>query len=148
MMWCLLFFQTSQGFFLDSCLPAAFSNLSSVGSVLTCTFVSFDGAHPCWFCTPGSPENQHKGAQSSPWNCVVSSSAITSQLGVQVPSPVSSCSGWCCNNLLSPLCSTFHLFLVICSPSPFGLLCSAFPLRSGIGSFHCCLSCACRGWTR
>ncbi|KAF2981316.1 hypothetical protein EK904_000018 [Melospiza melodia maxima] len=27
------------GFLLDSCLPAAFSNLSSVGSVLTCTFV-------------------------------------------------------------------------------------------------------------
>lgn len=50
-----------------------------------------------------------------------------------------------CNNLLSPIFSAFHLFLDICPPSPFGLLCSAFSLGSGVGSFHCCLTCACRG---
>lgn len=147
MMWCLLFFQTSQGFLLDSCLPAAFSNLSSVGSVLTCTFVSSDGAHSSCFCAPGGPEIQGKGARSSPWNCVVSSPTITSHqvskclhLHVLVQAGVVTIS--------CLLFSTFHLFLVICSPSPFGLLCSAFSLRSSVGSFHCCLSCACRDWTR
>lgn len=144
MMWCLLFFQTSQGFLLDSCLPSAFSNLSSVGSVLTYTFVSFDSAHS-WFCASGSPENQGKGAQSSPWNCVVSSPTITSPWESKCLHLHVLVQAGGCNNLLSPLFSTS---LIICSPSLFGLLCSAFSIRSGIGSFHCCLSYACRGWTR
>lgn len=146
MMWCLLFFQTSQGFLLNSCLPAAFSNPSSVGSVLTWTFVSFDGAHSYWFCAPGAQRIRAKELRAL-------HGSVLSLLQQSPPTLVSKClhlhvqAGGCCN-LLAPLFSAFHLFLVICSPSPFGLLCSAFSIRSGIGSFHCCLSCACRGSTR
>lgn len=144
MMWCLLFFQTSQGFLLASCLPAAFSTLSSVGSVLTCAFVSFDGARSCWFCAPGAQRIRAKELRAL-------RGIVLSLLQQSPPTSVSKClhlhvpvQAGACNNLLAPLFSAFHLALVIFSPSPFGLLCSAFSMRSGMGSFHCCLSWACR----
>lgn len=85
MMWCLLFFQTSQGFLLDSCQPPALSNLTEY-LVLTHTLVFFNGAYSYCFCPLVTPENEGRGTQSSNRNVLSKDKCLHLHVN---------CSGWC-----------------------------------------------------